>query len=99
MKRHLFSMFDHAYRWWILSFFLIFVALLGSQVVHGQQREPSSTVPQEKPSPVKGKKLSELPTAVREKMDRLASDDAGKRATAIISLGEMGQEAIQAIPM
>lgn len=45
-----------------------------------------------------GTQLSELPTAVREELDKLASDDAGKRATAIVSLGEMGQQAIPAIP-
>jgi HEAT repeat protein len=54
---------------------------------------------QKKPSPEKAKKLSELPAPVREEMDRLASDDAGKRATAIVSLGEMGQEAIPAIQL
>jgi len=99
MKRHLPPIFDHAHRWWTISFFLGSVALLGFQVAHAQQREPSRTVPQEKPSPEKAKKLSELPAAVRDELDRLASDDAGKRATAIVSLGEMGQEAIPAIPM
>jgi HEAT repeat protein len=98
MKRHLFSMCDHTHRWRIISFFIVSVALLGYQVVYAQQLKPSSTIPQDKPSPVKAKKLSELPTAVREELDRLASDDAGKRATAIVSLAEMGQEAIPAIP-
>lgn len=42
--------------------------------------------------------LSRMPRPVREEVDRLVSDEAGKRATAAASLGEMGGNAIDALP-
>jgi HEAT repeat protein len=53
---------------------------------------------QAKPTAKATKKLSDVPPAVRAEIDRLASDDAGKRATGAASLAEMGDEAIPSIP-
>jgi hypothetical protein len=41
---------------------------------------------------------AKVPAAIREEIDRLASDDAGRRATAAFALGEMGAAAELAIP-
>lgn len=68
----------------------LFVAM--AVCVTGQQAEPP------RPTAKAAKKLSVVPPAVRAEIDRLASDDAGKRATGAASLGEMGDEAIPAIP-
>jgi len=43
-------------------------------------------------------KLAAMPREVREEIDRLASTDAGKRATGALSLGQMGAKAEPAIP-
>lgn len=43
-------------------------------------------------------KISGIPPAVREEIERLISDDPAKRATAAASLGEMGPAAAPAIP-
>ncbi len=42
--------------------------------------------------------LSRLAPAVRDEVDRLVSDDAGRRATAAASLGDMGAAALDALP-
>lgn len=42
--------------------------------------------------------ISAMPRAVRDEVDRLASDDPGRRATAAESLAEMGRAAAPAIP-
>jgi HEAT repeat protein len=49
-------------------------------------------------APQSSGRLSELPPAIRAEIDRLASDEAGKRATAAASLAEMGERAVPAIP-
>jgi HEAT repeat protein len=69
-----------------LSFFLS-VAI--SMFVAAQQAQPTVKT---------AKKLSDLSPVVRAEIDRLASDDAGKRATGAASLAEMGDDAIPAIP-
>ena len=73
----------------------IFVALSWSVQAQQSKKEAGSA---RATGPKVGRKLSELPSVVREEIDRLASDDAGKRATGAASLGEMGAEAIPAIP-
>ena len=50
------------------------------------------------PTPTTIPKLAAMPREVREEVDRLASNDAGKRATGAVSLGQMGAAATQAIP-
>jgi hypothetical protein len=42
--------------------------------------------------------LAQMPREVREEVDRVASNDAGKRATGAASLGQMGAVATPAIP-
>jgi HEAT repeat protein len=75
---------------WTLAFGL---GLALGPSVPGQESGSASTA-----QPAIRSSLSELPRPLREEIDRLASDDAGKRATAAVSLGEMGAQATPAIP-
>lgn len=50
------------------------------------------------PTPTPVPKLAALSREVREEVDRLASNEAGKRATGAASLGQMGAAATPAIP-
>lgn len=58
----------------------------------------SQTVPARGSSAPSATSLAAMPNAVRAEVDRLVVDDAGKRATAAASLGEMGGAAISAVP-
>lgn len=80
-----------SYRWFPLLLALIVAADLPAQ----QAGSAGSATQKSSPATVK---LSKLPPAVRDEIDRLASDDPGKMATAATSLGEMGEAAIPAIP-
>lgn len=50
------------------------------------------------PTPTPVPKLAAMSREVREEVDRLASNEAGKRATGAASLGQMGAAATPAIP-